>query len=743
MKLSIAMMVKNEERIIERTLKAIRQLDGKITYEIIIVDTGSTDSTLDIAKKYAHRVYQHEWTGNFGEMRNKTIKYCKGDWILILDADEVLEDPEEIINFFKRGDDKKYTSVEINFKNFVSDNEDEYFLGTLYRLFKNHKDFCYVGRIHEQPKVYPPVGKSRITVLHYGYSREDYEVMRYKYERNKELLLIDIANNVEPLYSRFQLAQTYSMANENEKALEIIKEAYDMCNKNDEGKLTYIKVNIYHFYVKELLSGGAFEKAIEIANKIIKDYKEGLDFYYVLGCAYSSLNKHKEAYDNFNEYIKLRKKREKGFTPEITLIEFSYCRKDEVIRNMIICLFKQEKYKKTIELYENNKHIKGIELLEEIYIYSLALCDEYGKIKKFYKNGVKEDSVERIHNILIKINLNFPDKNIKTIGKELIGLDEKLDMYINCCILNKKTKSIKIDMNTFFIWKAECLKEQLINNEFSLDELVDSDKNTYEKYISYLIKNYECLKIIYEYSREHFLSTEIKKCSYICTIEKILLSSNSIEKKKYASLLDRTRINNQLLAEKIYLQEIIDREDNYKYMNKYVVLWCQINKNIKNNNLNKLNYIRNYKKLLEDIPEYNEVIDHYRKEVTSEPLTDKMIEEKNNLLNTIEGYIQNNKLEEAIGIIDELNKMFIYDKKLYEDKGIALFFKGELIDALENMAIGYIQEDNKFESAYNIASCLEKMGRNIDAKYFYNVALDYCDNDEDKKTIKNILSEMA
>ena len=74
MKLSIAMMVKNEERIIERTLKAIRQLDGKITYEIIIVDTGSTDSTLDIAKKYTHRVYQHEWTGNFGEMRNKTIK---------------------------------------------------------------------------------------------------------------------------------------------------------------------------------------------------------------------------------------------------------------------------------------------------------------------------------------------------------------------------------------------------------------------------------------------------------------------------------------------------------------------------------------------------------------------------------------------------------------------------------------------------------------------------------------------
>lgn len=742
MKLSIAMMVKNEERILERTLKAIRKLDGKITYEIIIVDTGSTDSTLEIAKKYAHRVYQHEWTGNFGEMRNKTIKYCKGDWILILDADEVLEDPEEIVNFFKRGDDKKYTSVEINFKNFISDNEDEYFLGTLYRLFKNHKDFCYVGRIHEQPKVYPPIAKSRITVLHYGYSREDYEVMRYKYERNKELLLIDIANDVEPLYSRFQLAQTYSMANENGKALDIIKEAYDMCNKKDEG-LTYIKVNIYHFYAKELLSYGTFEKAIEISNKIIKDYKYGLDFYYILGCAYSSLNKYKEAYDSFNEYIKLRKKREKGFSPEITLIEFSYCRLDEVIRNMIICLYKQEKYEEVVKIHNENNHIKGIESLEEIYIHSLLLLNKYEKVKEFYKNEIKEESIEIIHNVLTKIDLNYSDKNIKDISSKLIGLDNKLDMYINCCVLNKKTKRVKVNMNTFLVWKADCLKEQLINGEFSLDELIDSDKDIYVRYIKYFIKNYDCLKKIYEYSRKNFLSTEIKKNSYICAIEKVLLSSESIEKKKYSSLLDRARINNQILAEKIYLQDIIDREDSFKYMDRYIVLWCQINKNIKNNNLDKLNYIRNYKKLLEDIPEYNEIIDHYRKEVTTEPLTDQMVEEKNNLLNTIESYIQNNKIEEAINIIDELNNMFIYDKKLYEDKGIALFFKDELIEALEYMAIGYIQEENKFESAYNIASCLEKMGRNVDAKYFYNIALDYCVNDKDKEIIKNILSEMA
>ena len=102
MLLSIAMIVKNEERNIERCLKALQVLNNKMEYEIIIVDTGSTDSTISIAKKYTEKVYEHNWTGNFAEMRNISIGYCKGKWILILDADEVLESEDEFINFFIR-----------------------------------------------------------------------------------------------------------------------------------------------------------------------------------------------------------------------------------------------------------------------------------------------------------------------------------------------------------------------------------------------------------------------------------------------------------------------------------------------------------------------------------------------------------------------------------------------------------------------------------------------------------------
>lgn len=84
--LSVCMIVKNEEKHLVKCLKSVRD----VVDEMIIVDTGSTDKTVDIAKVFGARIFDFPWTGNFSAARNESLKYATGNWILILDADEVL-----------------------------------------------------------------------------------------------------------------------------------------------------------------------------------------------------------------------------------------------------------------------------------------------------------------------------------------------------------------------------------------------------------------------------------------------------------------------------------------------------------------------------------------------------------------------------------------------------------------------------------------------------------------------------
>ena len=108
MLLSIVMMVKNEEKYLDKTLYSLQNLMNDIDSELIILDTGSTDKTIDIAKKYTQNVYFEKWNNNFSDMRNISISYASGEWILILDADEELINYEKLKEFFESDRTKKY-----------------------------------------------------------------------------------------------------------------------------------------------------------------------------------------------------------------------------------------------------------------------------------------------------------------------------------------------------------------------------------------------------------------------------------------------------------------------------------------------------------------------------------------------------------------------------------------------------------------------------------------------------------
>ena len=86
-RISLCMIVKDEEEMLPRCLESVR---GAVD-EIIVVDTGSSDRSVDIAREYGASVVEFAWCEDFAAARNAGLERASGDWILFLDADEALE----------------------------------------------------------------------------------------------------------------------------------------------------------------------------------------------------------------------------------------------------------------------------------------------------------------------------------------------------------------------------------------------------------------------------------------------------------------------------------------------------------------------------------------------------------------------------------------------------------------------------------------------------------------------------
>lgn len=161
--ISLCMIVKNEEELLGRCLDTIHDLVD----EINIVDTGSTDKTVEIARKYTDRVFFFEWTGSFAEARNESFKYATKEYILYLDADDViLEADREKLKKLKETLDPSVDSVSM----YYVAGRDEYGNATLRyrwnRLVKRERNYRWHGDAHVYLEVYGNIINSDIEVTH-------------------------------------------------------------------------------------------------------------------------------------------------------------------------------------------------------------------------------------------------------------------------------------------------------------------------------------------------------------------------------------------------------------------------------------------------------------------------------------------------------------------------------------------------------------------------------------------------
>lgn len=743
MLLSIAMITKNEEKNIFRSLQALKRLENKIEYEIVVVDTGSTDNTIEIAKKFTDKVYKHPWTGNFAEMRNISISYCQGKWILILDADEVIESTDEIVDFLKGNDSEIYNCMTLKSKNIVTKNEDDYIIMDLMRLFKNHKDFRYKGRVHEQPFLKPPIGISRISFLHYGYCRADYNIMQYKFERNLELLLKDLEEGNKTIYNYFQVAQTYGMSEKHSESLEYIKIAYNMIgNKRSEEK-SYLYVN--HLYSMMEYTVGNNERAIELAEEALNFNKDHLDFYFILISAYMKMAKYKEADKYCDEYLKLHDKLSKGYlVNDVSVPCNTFCKKDTILKNKILCNYNEKKFRLVPDLFKKIKKENYIDELKEIYIFSLLKNKEYAEVYAYLKNIKFEDKdIQSIVNILDRFRNEGEIDEILTNINSIFELDDRLNTLRD--VLYKKNIDAyfddSIELETYFPWKSKYLMELLNNNKFELGMLKESNCNNIVQYVTNFVSDYKCISILCKYSKTHFYTSDLKMLNLITSIEDVLVVNNSINSKEYHELLQRARINKLNYINIIYNKSIL-KDSNYdKLFGENLLIWIEISQLIKFYENDKLKVVRLLKQLLKKYPKYNKMIEAFLDDINYN-INQEMIEEKENLLKAAEELICNGMIDEALEILYELDNIFKYEYNILNLKGVALYSKGKYENALLELTVANsIMEDN-FECIYNIGCVCEAMEKSEEAKRYYKEAYELTEDEDMKKEILTLIKQL-
>jgi len=182
--ISVVLIVKDEQDVLADCLDSVRWAD-----EIVVYDTGSTDETVEIARRYTDKVVEGYWDEDFAAARNRALEHATSDWVLSMDADEVFESQGSTLRKrLAQGQCSQYGIRVVNVGKSQVDSTEEF---TAPRVF-TRADHCWKGRLHEQPAradgKHEPAGAvlSGIRLRHTGYADRE-RLSTQKAERNISL----------------------------------------------------------------------------------------------------------------------------------------------------------------------------------------------------------------------------------------------------------------------------------------------------------------------------------------------------------------------------------------------------------------------------------------------------------------------------------------------------------------------------------------------------------------------------
>lgn len=302
--LSLCMIVKDEEKYIENCLNSIKG----VVDEMIIVDTGSSDRTVEICKSFGAVVYEFPWNRSFSAARNYGLERATGDWIIWLDADEEV-DPSDVYKLR----DVLYSHdhiLSIHLVNYYGDHIDpnNTFDMAHTRLFKNHKGFKFMYDIHEMINVKEVLTESEVNeiktvpikVYHYGYLNAVNESKK-KFERNLSMLEDALEQKDQNPWIHYHIASEYYRVKQYDKAFDYVNRAIlDFLKQfNTPPSL------LYRLKYAILITSGSIDGAWPSIEKVTLLYPDYVDLHFYKGLILFFKEWFKEAIEVFDHCLEM------------------------------------------------------------------------------------------------------------------------------------------------------------------------------------------------------------------------------------------------------------------------------------------------------------------------------------------------------------------------------------------------------------------------------------------------------
>lgn len=427
MLLSVCMIVKDEEKVLDRCLKSIHG----IADELIVIDTGSIDKTKEIAKEYTDKVYDFEWVKDFSKARNYAASKASGKWILVIDADEYVD--RNSFKEFKQNLKLNPPQNSINMVeivSFVGETASSVAQSRHTRLYKNNKGIKFYRPIHEELRYKEgeaDFGFVNLQLYHTGYMKGTAEE-KNKTERNLSILL---EKEDKKGIDYFYIGNEYRKLDQKNKAILYYQKSF---SERESATVDYL-TKLLVYLIITLYEEKRYSDALQVIDEAERAYPNNADYKYFRGLILyiqGNFNKAKLVFEyilsNKNNLVVDHSEEYMEYLPLIYLADIY--EKDNDLH-------------KAVEYYSRAASLKTFD--DALWSKLLYLLGKHSNLEEL--TGFINRKIIPIHGMteqrMIKVLTGTPLLNVQKLSRSLLDNEKLTDIENEALLL----KNLLLDLN--------------------------------------------------------------------------------------------------------------------------------------------------------------------------------------------------------------------------------------------------------------------------------------------------------